>query len=189
MFTHIKIYLCVLCPCHRRLNWVTMPKSHTLRGIPMRANYLFTSESVSEGHPDKFVTEFPTKSSISFIVKRPRLGWIPGPCASPAKPSPPQNRVVIAGEVRLPSSLMKTDKNGNEVINPAKFKSAARKAIRDIGYEQDGFHGRRPRSTCSCTLSPPTLLRASTRLPTAPTAKALATRASCSVTPARKRRT
>jgi S-adenosylmethionine synthetase len=50
------------------------------------------------------------------------------------------NRIVIAGEVRLPPSLMKTDKSGNEVINPAKFKSAARKAVRDIGYEQDGFH-------------------------------------------------
>ncbi|MNI44051.1 S-adenosylmethionine synthase [compost metagenome] len=35
---------------------------------------------------------------------------------------------------------MKKDKNGNDVINPSKFKSAARKAIRDIGYEQDGFH-------------------------------------------------
>jgi S-adenosylmethionine synthetase len=35
---------------------------------------------------------------------------------------------------------MKKDKNGVEVINPAKFKQVARKAIRDIGYEQDGFH-------------------------------------------------
>src|SRR5690606_6356761 len=34
----------------------------------------------------------------------------------------------------------KIDKNGNKVINPAKFKTAARKAIREIGYEQDGFH-------------------------------------------------
>jgi S-adenosylmethionine synthetase len=48
--------------------------------------------------------------------------------------------VVIAGEVRLPPSLLKKDKNGVDVINPSKFKSAARKAIRDIGYEQDGFH-------------------------------------------------
>jgi S-adenosylmethionine synthetase len=40
----------------------------------------------------------------------------------------------------VPDSLLKTDKNGNTVINPARFKSVARKAIRDIGYEQDGFH-------------------------------------------------
>src|SRR5690606_40886172 len=50
------------------------------------------------------------------------------------------NRVVIAGEVRLPPSLLKKDKDGHDVINPVKFKAAARKAIRDIGYEQDGFH-------------------------------------------------
>ena len=35
---------------------------------------------------------------------------------------------------------MKKDKAGNDVINPARFRSAARRAIRDIGYEQDGFH-------------------------------------------------
>jgi S-adenosylmethionine synthetase len=50
------------------------------------------------------------------------------------------NRVVIAGEVRVPPSLIKKDKSGKDVINPSKFKTAARKAIRDIGYEQDGFH-------------------------------------------------
>ena len=47
---------------------------------------------------------------------------------------------MIAGEVRVPHSLMKKDKDGKEHINPAKFKQAARKAIRDIGYEQAGFH-------------------------------------------------
>ena len=55
------------------------------------------------------------------------------------------NRVVIAGEVRLPASLMKKDKDGADVINPAKFKAAARKAIKDIGYEQAGFHWKKAR--------------------------------------------
>jgi S-adenosylmethionine synthetase len=58
------------------------------------------------------------------------------------------NRVVIAGEVRVPDSLLKKNKDGSimhdkgdfPVINPAKFKSAARKAIKAIGYEQSGFH-------------------------------------------------
>lgn len=50
------------------------------------------------------------------------------------------NKVIIAGEVRVPATLMKKDKNGMDVINPARFRSAARRAIRDIGYEQDGFH-------------------------------------------------
>ena len=48
----------------------------------------------------------------------------------------------------MPKSLLKQDKEGNvledaaefPIINPSKFKSAARKAIRSIGYEQDGFH-------------------------------------------------
>src|SRR5690606_34245660 len=58
------------------------------------------------------------------------------------------NRVIIAGEVRVPESLLKKDKDGkvvvdsqgHPVINPAKFRAAARKAIRSIGYEQAGFH-------------------------------------------------
>ncbi|MCR6656573.1 MAG: methionine adenosyltransferase [Opitutus sp.] len=58
------------------------------------------------------------------------------------------NRVIIAGEVRVPDSLLKRSKDGEvlrdaagqPVVNPSKFKSAARKAIRSIGYEQAGFH-------------------------------------------------
>src|SRR5690606_16081205 len=58
------------------------------------------------------------------------------------------NRVVIAGEVRVPETLLKKDKDGriledasgHTVINPSKIRAAARKAIRAIGYEQDGFH-------------------------------------------------
>ena len=56
------------------------------------------------------------------------------------------NRVVIAGEVRVPETLLKKGKDGkilrrrpDSVINP-RSKSAARKAIRAIGYEQAGFH-------------------------------------------------
>jgi S-adenosylmethionine synthetase len=58
------------------------------------------------------------------------------------------NRVVIAGEVRVPDTLLKKDKDGvvlkdakgHPVINPSRFRAAARRAIRDIGYEQDGFN-------------------------------------------------
>jgi S-adenosylmethionine synthetase len=42
--------------------------------------------------------------------------------------------------VRVPPSLMKQDRHGKTVINPARFRSAARRAIRSIGYEQAGFH-------------------------------------------------
>ena len=50
------------------------------------------------------------------------------------------NRVIIAGEVRVPATLIKKDKHGNDIINPSKFRSVARRAIKSIGYEQDGFH-------------------------------------------------
>ena len=58
------------------------------------------------------------------------------------------NRVVIAGEVRVPETLLKKGKDGkvlhdaagHPMVNPAKFKSTARKAIKAIGYEQAGFH-------------------------------------------------
>jgi S-adenosylmethionine synthetase len=106
----------------------------------MRPSYLFTSESVSEGHPDKVCDRI--SDEIVDLVYREAIKTKTDPwnvriaCETLAT----TNRVVIAGEVRVPHSLMKKDKNGVEVINPAKFKQVARKAIRDIGYEQAGFH-------------------------------------------------
>ncbi|NBB50512.1 methionine adenosyltransferase [Rhizobium sp. CRIBSB] len=106
----------------------------------MRANYLFTSESVSEGHPDKVCDRISDEIVDLVYREAAKTGVDPWTVRIACETLATTNRVVIAGEVRLPPSLMKTDKNGNEVINPAKFKAAARKAIRDIGYEQDGFH-------------------------------------------------
>ncbi len=106
----------------------------------MRANYLFTSESVSEGHPDKVCDRISDEIVDLVYREAAKTGVDPWGVRIACETLATTNRVVIAGEVRLPASLMKLDKNGNEVINPSKFKSAARKAIRDIGYEQDGFH-------------------------------------------------
>jgi S-adenosylmethionine synthetase len=98
------------------------------------------------------------------------------------------NRVVIAGEVRVPPSLVKKDKNGNDAINPSKFKSAARKAIKSIGYEQDGFHWKTAKIDVLLHFQSAISPRASTTRPTTRDRKAQATRASCSATPATKRR-
>ena len=106
----------------------------------MRANYLFTSESVSEGHPDKVCDRISDEIVDLVYREAAKTGEDPWNVRIACETLATTNRVVIAGEVRLPDSLMKTDKDGNKVINPSKFKSAARKAIRDIGYEQDGFH-------------------------------------------------
>src|SRR5690606_9750956 len=110
-------------------------------GIPVaRQNYLFTSESVSEGHPDKVCDRISDEIVDLVYREAKRTGVDPWSVRIACETLATTNRVIIAGEVRLPDSLMKLDKNGNKVINPAKFKSIARKAIRAIGYEQDGFH-------------------------------------------------
>lgn len=106
----------------------------------MRQNYLFTSESVSEGHPDKVCDRISDEIVDLIYREAKKTGVDPWTVRVACETLTTTNRVVIAGEVRVPSTLLKTDKNGKEVINPSKFKSAARKAIRDIGYEQDGFH-------------------------------------------------
>ena len=105
-----------------------------------RANYSFTSESVSEGHPDKVCDRISDEIVDLVYREARRTGVDPWSVRIACETLATTNRVVIAGEVRVPPSLTKKDKNGNDVINPAKFKSAARKAIRSIGYEQDGFH-------------------------------------------------
>ncbi len=106
----------------------------------MRQNYLFTSESVSEGHPDKVCDRISDEIVDLIYREAKKTGVDPWTVRIACETLTTTNRVVIAGEVRVPPTLLKKDKNGNDVINPSKFKSAARKAIRDIGYEQDGFH-------------------------------------------------
>ena len=105
-----------------------------------RQNYLFTSESVSEGHPDKVCDRISDEIVDLVYREAKKTGVDPWTVRVACETLATTNRVVIAGEVRIPDTLFKTDKNGNKVINPSRFKSAARKAIRDIGYEQDGFH-------------------------------------------------
>ncbi|WP_075995347.1 methionine adenosyltransferase [Salaquimonas pukyongi] len=105
-----------------------------------RQNYLFTSESVSEGHPDK-VCDRISDEIVDLVYKEARkTGIDPWSVRVAAETLTTTNRVVIAGEVRVPPTLIKKDKHGKDVINPTRFRSAARRAIRDIGYEQDGFH-------------------------------------------------
>ena len=106
----------------------------------MRNSYLFTSESVAEGHPDK-VCDRISDEIVDLVYREAVKSKVdPWSVRIACETLATTNRVVIAGEVRLPPSLLKKDKDGKDVINPAKFKAAARKAIRDIGYEQDGFH-------------------------------------------------
>jgi S-adenosylmethionine synthetase len=96
-----------------------------------RSSYLFTSESVSEGHPDKVCDRISDEVVDLFFREAAKAGMDAAQVRVACETLATTNRVVIAGEVRtsLDDKTMKS-----------KVKSAARKAIRSIGYEQDGFH-------------------------------------------------
>ena len=113
-----------------------------------RSNYLFTSESVSEGHPDKVCDRISDEIVDLVFREAKKTGMDPSQVRIACETLSTTNRVVIAGEVRVPVTLLKKDKDGNVAVdavgnpqvNPAKFRTAARKAIKSIGYEQAGFH-------------------------------------------------
>ena len=113
-----------------------------------RSNYSFTSESVSEGHPDKVCDRISDEIVDLVYREAKKTGVNPWTVRIACETLATTNRVVIAGEVRVPASLLKKGKDGQPlqdaqgkpIINPAKFKAAARAAIKSIGYEQDGFH-------------------------------------------------
>ncbi len=86
-----------------------------------RKSYLFTSESVSEGHPDKVCDRISDTVVDAYISAMPESRVA---CETLAT----TNRVVIAGEVRGPERVL------------AEIEGLAREAIREIGYEQPGFH-------------------------------------------------
>ena len=102
----------------------------------MRQNYLFTSESVSEGHPDK-VSDRISDEIVDLIYREAKkTGMDPWEVRVACEVLCTTNRVVIAGELRAPDTFFKED----GAIKPGRFRAVARRAIRDIGYEQDGFH-------------------------------------------------
>jgi S-adenosylmethionine synthetase len=86
-------------------------------------NYLFTSESVSEGHPDKVCDQISDAIVDSFMQADPRSRVAVETVVT-------TNRVMLAGETRGP----------DHVNNDENMIRLARETIRDIGYEQPGFH-------------------------------------------------
>ena len=94
-----------------------------------RSSYLFTSESVSEGHPDKVCDRISDEIVDLFFREAIAEKMDPWRVRVACETMATTNRVVIAGEVRGPQSITK-----ERIID------VARKAIKDIGYEQSGFH-------------------------------------------------
>jgi len=94
-----------------------------------RQSYLFTSESVSEGHPDKVCDRISDEIVDLFFREAPGAGFDPLDVRVAAETLATTNRIVIAGETRGPATIT------NDLVA-----HVARMAIRDIGYEQEGFH-------------------------------------------------
>ena len=94
-----------------------------------RKNYIFTSESVSEGHPDKVCDRISDEIVDLFYREALDQGMDPAQVRVACETFATTNRVVIGGETRGPSS-----------VTHAKIEEAARRAIKAIGYEQNGFH-------------------------------------------------
>lgn len=114
----------------------------------MRTSWYFTSESVSEGHPDKLCDRI-ADEIVDFVYREAiDSGSDPWLVRLACEVLATTNKVVIAGEVRLPDILLLKDSNGENLlneqgqssINSALFENVARQAIKDIGYEDPSFH-------------------------------------------------
>ena len=86
------------------------------------SNYLFTSESVSEGHPDKICDQI-SDSILDLYLSKDPIARVA------VETMVTKDLVVVSGEVRSSSEL------SNELIE-----KTIRSTVREIGYEQDGFH-------------------------------------------------
>jgi len=96
-----------------------------------RSSFLFTSESVSEGHPDKVADRISDTVVDLFLSKDP---YARVACETLTT----TNLVVLAGEIRG-NGIMDTDGNWAPGVQD-EIEAAVRAAVKDIGYEQAGFH-------------------------------------------------
>jgi len=87
----------------------------------MPKNYLFTSESVSEGHPDKICDQISDTLVDAYLSKDPYSRLAIETFAT-------TNRVIVGGEIRAPQ------------ITKVEIEDLIRSTVKEIGYEQDGFH-------------------------------------------------
>ncbi len=97
----------------------------------MRQSFIFTSESVSEGHPDKVADQISDSIVDLFLSKDPEARVA---CETLTT----TNKVVLAGEIRG-RGIMDTDGNWAPGIE-AEIEQAVRETVKRIGYEQSGFH-------------------------------------------------
>ena len=94
-----------------------------------RKSFLFTSESVSEGHPDKVCDRISDEVVDAFYREGAKEKLDPWGIRAACETMATTNRVIIAGEYRGPRG-----------VTVEMIQDLTRKAIKDIGYEQEGFH-------------------------------------------------
>ena len=106
-----------------------------------RANYLFTSESVSEGHPDKVCDQISDAVLDAFIENDIKLGIADESAVNTrlgCETLCTTNKIIVAGEGRGQAPLF--HKHGEKaVVNREMIAEIARGVVKDIGYDQDGF--------------------------------------------------
>jgi S-adenosylmethionine synthetase len=106
-----------------------------------RKNYLFTSESVSEGHPDKVCDQISDAILDAFIENDVKLGIADDSLVNTrlgCETLTTTNKIVIAGEGRGQAPLF--HKHGDKaVVDRELITKIARDVVKDIGYDQDGF--------------------------------------------------
>ena len=98
----------------------------------MKNDYLFTSESVSEGHPDKICDRISDAVVDLMLEKYPEARVA---CETMVS----TNRTIIAGEYRLPEGIE---------ISSDEIEKLVRQTVYDIGYEQDGYHWEKMHFEC-----------------------------------------
>ena len=104
-------------------------------------NFLFTSESVSEGHPDKVCDQISDAVLDAFLENDVKLGISDDSLVNTrlgCETLATTNKIVIAGEGRGQAPLFR--KHGDKaVVDRELITKIARDVVRDIGYDQDGF--------------------------------------------------
>ena len=90
----------------------------------MTNNYLFTSESVSEGHPDKICDQISDAIVDAYLDKSEQKDQVRVACETMVT----TNKVILAGEIR------------GEEIKDEEIEDITRKIVKEIGYEQENFH-------------------------------------------------
>ena len=130
-----------------------------------RQNYFFTSESVAEGHPDKVCDRISDEIVDLVYREAKKTGMDPWNVRVACETLATTNRVVIAGEVRVPDTLLKKDKDGNILqgrrrssrssTRPSSSRSPARRSA-PSATSRPASTGRPRRSRFCCTASRPT---------------------------------